>query len=150
MTNQSIIDPFALWKTIYEQTENNFSEAIHETLGKEEYAELLGQVQNGYLQYQKLIQSTTEMYLKQLNIPTREEISSVASLVINLEEKVEILDEKIDEATSDQKVLQEINKLKTSFTRLDKKMSQILQALSDNEKSGSASSTPTTPAPENK
>ncbi len=137
-----MLDPFSLWKTMYEQTETNFSEAIHETLGKEEYAELLGQVQNGFLQYQDLIQKTTDTYLKQMNIPTREEISSVASLIINLEEKVESLDEKLDDADLNQKTLQEISKLKTSITRLDKKMNQILQALSTNKDQESPSTEP--------
>ncbi|WP_176330365.1 poly(R)-hydroxyalkanoic acid synthase subunit PhaE [Oceanobacillus rekensis] len=133
MTNSTMLDPLSLWKTMYEQTETNFSEAIHETLEKEEYAELLGQVQNGFLQYQDLIQKTADTYLKQMNIPTREEISSVASLIINLEEKVESLDESIDEAELNQKALQEIGKLKSSITRLDRKMNQILQALSTNK-----------------
>ncbi|MGJ9459987.1 poly(R)-hydroxyalkanoic acid synthase subunit PhaE [Oceanobacillus sp. CF4.6] len=141
MTNQSMLDPFSLWKSMYEQTESNLSEVINETLKKEEYAELLGQVQNGFLQYQQLIQSTTDSYLKQINVPTREEISSVASLIINLEEKVESLDEKIDDKLLNETVSSEINKLKTSISRLDKKMNQVIEALANDNNPSSTTTT---------
>ncbi|WP_052144647.1 poly(R)-hydroxyalkanoic acid synthase subunit PhaE [Halalkalibacter okhensis] len=133
MSKQTTLDPFALWKSMYEQTESNLSDAIHETLKKEEYAEYLGHLQSGYLQYQQFIQSATDAYLKQINVPTREEISSVASLIINVEEKVENLDEKIEDEILNQNVSSEITKLKASITRLDKKMSQILKILTNEE-----------------
>ncbi|MCL7745745.1 poly(R)-hydroxyalkanoic acid synthase subunit PhaE [Halalkalibacter alkaliphilus] len=142
MTKQTTLDPFALWKSMYEQTESNLSDAIHETLKKEEYAEYLGHLQSGYLQYQQFIQSATDAYLKQINVPTREEISSIASLIINVEEKVENLDEKIDDELLNQNVSSEITKLKASITRLDKKMSQILKILTNEEESSSNAPSP--------
>lgn len=134
MTKQNISDPFTLWKSMYEQTEAKLSESIHETLKTEEYAEMLGHLQSGFLQYQQLIQTTTDAYLKQINVPTNEEISNIASLIINLEEKMESLDEKIEENLSNQTVTSEITKLKTSVSKLDKKMTQILDLLTDDKK----------------
>ncbi|MCE7793065.1 polyhydroxyalkanoate biosynthesis repressor PhaR [Salipaludibacillus sp. CUR1] len=128
MTKQNTLDPLALWKSMYEQTESHFSEAIHETLKTDEYAEMLGQVQNSFLQYQQLVRSTTDMYLKQINVPTNEEMSSVASLIVNLEEKVDSIDEKIEDELSSKEVSLEITKLKVSVSKLDKKMNQVLQA----------------------
>ncbi|MDT8860149.1 polyhydroxyalkanoate biosynthesis repressor PhaR [Alkalihalobacillus sp. MEB130] len=146
MTKQTMLDPFALWKSMYEQTESNLSDAIHETLKTEEYAEYLGHLQSGYLQYQQFVQNATDTYLKQMNVPTREEISSVASLIINLEEKVENLDEKIEDELLNQNVSSEITKLKTSITRLDKKMTQILKILSNEEDDASTNTTPSPPS----
>ncbi|WP_216830836.1 poly(R)-hydroxyalkanoic acid synthase subunit PhaE [Alkalihalobacterium elongatum] len=146
MTKQTMLDPFSFWKTMYETTESNLNDAIHETLQKEEFAEWLGQLQNGFLQYQQMIQSTTDTYLKQINVPTREEISSIASLIINLEEKVESIDEKLEDEIFNQNVSSEITKLKTSISKLDKKMDQILKAL-PKETSSTSTSTNSTSSP---
>ncbi|MGJ7921191.1 poly(R)-hydroxyalkanoic acid synthase subunit PhaE [Neobacillus sp. LXY-4] len=145
MTQKTVLDPFAVWKSVYDKTESKWNEVIHETMQKEAFSEWMGQVQNGYLQYQKVIQNTTEAYLKQVNMPTRDEISSVASLIINLEEKVEDLDQKIEEEILTNPAASEINKLKASIAKLDKKMDLILKAI----QAGDEPTRPTTPV-ENK
>jgi polyhydroxyalkanoic acid synthase PhaR subunit len=114
---------------MYEKTESQLNEVLHETMQKEAFSEWMGQVQNGYLQYQQVVQNTTETYLKQANMPTREEISSIASLIINLENKVEDLDEKIEEELLTNSAASEINKLKASISKLDKKIDTLLKAI---------------------
>ncbi|NMD70448.1 polyhydroxyalkanoate biosynthesis repressor PhaR [Bacillus sp. DNRA2] len=129
MTQNKFLDPFAIWKGLYDQTESKVNEVLHETMQKEAFSEWMGQVQNGYLQYQQFVQNSTEGYLKQVNVPTREEISSIASLIINLEEKVEDLDQKIEEELLTNSAASEINKLKSSIAKLDKKIDTLLKAI---------------------
>ena len=129
MTKQTTIDPFTLWKSMYEKTEANLNDVIHENLKKEEFAEWLGQLQSGFLQYQQMLQGTNDSYLKQMNIPTRAELSCIAELIINLEEKVENIDDKIEDELLNQNVSQELTKIKTNISKLDKKMDQILKAI---------------------
>lgn len=129
VTQQSFLDPFAVWKSMYEKTESKLNEVIHETMQKEDFSEWMGQVQNTYLQYQNFVQTASENILKQVNIPTRNELSNVASLIINLEEKVENIDQKIEDELLVNSSSSEINKLKSSIARLDKKLDSILQAV---------------------
>ncbi|WP_203361481.1 poly(R)-hydroxyalkanoic acid synthase subunit PhaE [Bacillus sp. REN10] len=138
MTQQTLPDPFAVWKSFYEKTEASWNDVLHETMQQEAYAEWMGQTQSAYLQLQDLIQKTADAYLKQMNMPTREEISSVASLIINLEEKVENLDQKVEDEILNSPALNEINKLKTTVVRLDKKMDRILKALQQVEEAATA------------
>ena len=126
---QQFLDPFAVWKSMYDKTEAKWNEVLHETMQKESFSEWLGQVQNAYLQYQQVVQKTTDSYLKQVNLPTRDEISNVASLIINLEEKVENLDQKIEDELLGSSANAEINKLKSSINKLDKKLDSILKAV---------------------
>lgn len=133
MTQQTLLDPFSLWKNLYEKTEANLNEILNETLQKESFAEYLGHVQSTFLQYQQFIQTTTDKYLKQMNMPTREEISNIASLIINVEDKVENLDQKVEDELLSNPLSAEINKLKTNVAKIDKKMDQILKALQKNE-----------------
>ena len=119
MTNSMSFDPFAMWKTFYEQTEANWTGAIHETLKKESFSEGMGEVQNYYLQAQGLTNDTTEALLKSVNLPTRNEVADVAALVINLESKLDDLDDGLGE---------ELSQLKNAVANLDQKLDRLLEA----------------------
>lgn len=128
MTQKIPFDPFTMWKDMYEHTEKAWSDIIQDTLGKESFSEGLGQVQLSYLQYQEMMNNLTEMYFKQINIPTRDEIANVASLVINIENKIDAIEDQLDENGSD--MTTEINQLKRTVHTLEKKLDKILDALS--------------------
>ena len=129
MAEKITLDPFSIWKSVYDQTEKNMNEVIHETLKTEAFSEWLGQVQNTYLQYQQLVQKSTEEYLKQVNMPSREEVASLANLIINIEEKIENIDQKIDDELIDSPMNAEINKLKASVSKLDRKLDAVVSLL---------------------
>ena len=135
MTHQTLFDPFAFWKSWYDRTESALSEMINETLEKEAFAQWMGQFQSGYFSYQQLLNKTTEVYFKQYNIPSREELSNIATLIINVEEKLENLDEKVEDELFDHSLAKEVNQLKTSISKLEKKMDHFLTiALQEQEK----------------
>lgn len=119
MTKTLPFDPFTMWKTYYEQTEANLTGAIHESLKKESFSEGLGETLNVYLQAQELTKETTESFLKSVNMPTRSEVADVASLVINLENKLDVLNDDFEE---------EISELKKAIANLDEKLDKLLEA----------------------
>lgn len=129
MTEKTLLDPFSLWKSMYDQTEKNMNEVIHETLKTEAFSEWLGQVQNTYLQYQQLVQKSTEAYLKQVNMPSREEVASLANLIINIEEKIDNIDQRLDDELTDSPAKAEMNKLKAAVLKLDKKIDAVVALL---------------------
>ncbi|TQR11001.1 polyhydroxyalkanoate biosynthesis repressor PhaR [Psychrobacillus soli] len=128
MTQTTSYDAFTMWKNVYEKTESTWRDAIQDTLGKESFAESLGQIQSQYLQYQGLVNKLTESYLKQLNLPSREETSNIASLVINVESKVDDLEDQMDVHKSD--TSREIEQLKKGINNLDKKMDKVIELIS--------------------
>ncbi|MDS9471444.1 poly(R)-hydroxyalkanoic acid synthase subunit PhaE [Sporosarcina pasteurii] len=128
------IDPFKIWKDIYDKTENAWNDAIQESLGKESFSEGLGQTLNSYLQYQEFITKTAESYLTQFNMPSRDEVANVASLVINTENKIDNLEDQLEELVEENK--KEINSLKRTISNLDKKLDRILAEVEKNEKTG--------------
>lgn len=111
-----------MWKTFYEQTEANWTSAIHETLKKESFSEGMGETLNYYLQAQELKNDTTETFLKNVNMPTRSEVADIALLVINVESKLDTLDDRFDE---------EMIQLKKVVSNLDEKLDKILELLSN-------------------
>lgn len=129
MPQTKFMDPIAMWKDIYEKTEATWSDAIQDSMKKESFSEGLGQTLNNHLQYQELISTMTETYLKQVNMPTRGEIASIASLIINLEGKVDDLQDKVEEKILENETDKEIILLKKSFTALEKKLDKVLELL---------------------
>ena len=127
MTQKIPFEPFTMWKDMYEHTEKAWRDVIQDTLGKESFAEGLGQIQSSYLQHHEIISSVTETYFKQLNIPTRDEIANVSSLIINLENKIDQIDDQFYE--NSETVTKEINQLKRTVGNLEKKFDKVLEAI---------------------
>ncbi|GGA40287.1 polyhydroxyalkanoate biosynthesis repressor PhaR [Psychrobacillus lasiicapitis] len=137
MTQTTSFDAFTMWKNVYEKTESTWRDAIQDTLGKESFAESLGQIQSQYLQYQGFVNKMTESYLKQANMPSRDEIANVASLVINVESKVDDLEDQMDVYKID--TSREIEQLRKGLNNLDKKLDKVIELL---DKSIVAQNTP--------
>lgn len=127
MTQKIPFEPFSMWKDMYEHTEKAWHNVIQDTLGKETFSEGLGQIQSSYLHYHEVISNVTEAYFKQANIPTRDEVASVASLVINLENKIDNIDDQLYQ--NSETVTKEINQVKRTVSNLEKKFDKVLEAL---------------------
>ena len=127
MTQKIPFEPFTMWKDMYEHTEKAWHDVIQDTLGKESFSEGLGQIQSSYLQYHEVISNLTEAYFKQANIPTRDEVANVASLVINLENTIDNIDDQLYE--NNETVTKEINQLKRTVGNLEKKFDKVLEAI---------------------
>ena len=127
MTQKIPFEPFATWKDMYEHTEKAWHDVIQDTLGKETFSEGLGQIQASYLQYHEMISILTDAYFKQINIPTRDDVANVSSLVINLEDKVDNIDDQLYE--NSETVTKEINQLKRTVGNLEKKFDKVLEAI---------------------
>lgn len=128
MTQSNSFDAFNLFKEMYNKTESAWREVIQETLEKPSFSESLGNVQTSYLQYQELVNKMTENFLKQANVPSKETIADLASLVINVESKVDSLEEFLEEQT----INAEIDQLSKKITKLEKKMDTIIDLLNKN------------------
>src|SRR5689334_6235539 len=96
MSQQKNFNPFELWKDYYNQTSN----MIDENLKDESTSKVMGQVLEMNLLYKKILNETTEHYFDQINIPTRNDLASISSLIINVDSKVDDLEELIEETKS--------------------------------------------------
>lgn len=129
MTKTNTLDPFKMWKNIYDQTESSWSDIIQQSMRKESFSEGMGETLNQFLQFQELTKKMSESYLEQMNVPSRDELASVASLVINLEDKIDNLEDSFEKDIEKLDQAEEITELRNSVTDLDKKMDLVLQAI---------------------
>lgn len=138
LDQQNVFDPFLAWKDMYDKTESYWGKVIGENMNREEFSQWMGKVLNMNLQYQQVVNETTTRYFGQLNIPSKDDISNVASLVVNVEEKVEELEDRFDvleDATSaNANLKKEFTKLKSDVKSVEKKVDRVLTLLENQEK----------------
>jgi polyhydroxyalkanoic acid synthase PhaR subunit len=137
MSQQKNFNPFEIWRDFYNQTSNT----IDENLNDESTSKVMGQVLEMNLLYKKLLNETTERYFDQVNIPTRNDLANISSLIINVEAKVDDLEELIEDTQANQGNQEEVKELKSEMTdvknkikNLDTKLNQILSLLQSNNK----------------
>ncbi|RPJ96136.1 polyhydroxyalkanoate biosynthesis repressor PhaR [Rummeliibacillus sp. TYF005] len=127
MGQNTTLDPFKIWKEVYEKTESTWRGTIENSLGTEQFAQGLGQVQNQYVQYQELVKTLTESYLKQANIPSIEELAKVASMIVNVDTKIDNLDDFIFEQKETTTL--EIAQVKQDIKNVEQKLDQLIELL---------------------
>jgi hypothetical protein len=110
------MQPVNIWKE-YTQTINK---SIEDASKKEEFSKTMGDSLKLFLKQQEVVSKMTENYLKQYNIPSKKDIANISSLVVQLEEKVDELNEMFEE----QKAAQQ---------RIESKLDQLLSLGNDNK-----------------
>jgi len=130
MNDQKIYDPFLVWKELYEKTESYMGKALGETMNSEEFSKWMGNVLNFNLQLQKMIKETAERTLWQANMPSKEDMANIAALVVNVEEKVEAVEELLEAQQDEPGVLRkDITKLKSDMKRIEGKLDKLLDLM---------------------
>jgi polyhydroxyalkanoic acid synthase PhaR subunit len=95
-SNQTF-DPVQMWKSWYDLVEKTWGKTIDDFIKTTEYASLVGEYQKWFFYSQEQYKKIMDQVLHENNLPSKEEIARIAQLVIQLEEKVEKLDERIDD-----------------------------------------------------
>lgn len=118
-----------MWKDFYNQSSNFFDETIKESFP----AQGIAQVMNMNLQFKKLMDETTERYLQLVNVPSRKDIANLGTQIVNVDAKVDSLEELLEEQQGSKEyegaIQQELTELKEEIKSLDLKLNQILTLL---------------------
>jgi polyhydroxyalkanoic acid synthase PhaR subunit len=117
--SSNYLDPFAVWKTFYQEAEPKLTEAMHKMLESEEYAAASGKMLKNTLVMEKFQTKLMEQTLRNHKIPTVDDIARLAELIIGLEEKFEQAEEKI---VSMEKQLNELKMINEHLFKLTDQM----------------------------
>lgn len=143
MSDQNISDPLKMWKQLYDVNEKYWGKMMNDVVQKEEFSEWMGSVLDFNLYCKKVMNDQSKTFLEASNIASKEDIANVASLVINLEQKVDTIDDHLFDQTDNEldtnalkkdmtklksetkAIHQQINELKTSLTSIEKLLQQL-------------------------
>lgn len=138
MSTQKTFDPFSIWQDYYKNVENYLGQSMNEQMKTEEFSKWLGSVLDLNLLYKRMTDKSTKQYLDQINLPTREDLANLSSLIVNLDTKVDDLEEKLEENLDalalPANLKKEITSLKKEVKEIDSKLNTVLQFMQANQK----------------
>ena len=125
-------DPLQFATQWYNATSGPFSDFVGDVIEREEFLEPSSQFLQSYASFYKVFKRNSEEYLKSLQLPVRSDITRVAGLVINLEDKVDRIEEVLEDfeytparpATADS-----VEALEGRLDRVEGKLDRLLAAL---------------------
>ncbi|WP_223593274.1 hypothetical protein [Neobacillus bataviensis] len=120
---------YEIWKEYYSQ----FSNLVDDQITKEFPAQGMGQMIEMNLQFKKMLNETTKQYYEFLNLPSRNDLTHISSQIVNIDAKVDDLEEFIQESNDNQRETVELQRelahLKKDMKNLDTKLNQIITIL---------------------
>jgi polyhydroxyalkanoic acid synthase PhaR subunit len=94
-------DPFAPWVQFVDRWMQSWSGVMSETVANERFAASMGEQLEGMLEATKLVRQqmkvSMEQYLQQMNLPTRDQVVSLAERLTHVEMRLDDLDAKLDD-----------------------------------------------------
>lgn len=125
---------YDIWKDLYSQSSKFFDEKV----SKDFPSQGVGQLLEMNLQFKKMIDESTLKYLEFMNVPSRNDIASLSSLIVNVDAKVDDLEERLEENLDNNRLQEsfttELSNLKKDMKSLDNKLNQILSLVKVTEK----------------
>lgn len=89
-------DPFTFFRQWYDTTSEQWSKTVETIIGSEQFLEASAPFMESYTSLVRAFRKASEEYFKKLQLPTLSDIARVAELVVNLEEKVDTLEDTLD------------------------------------------------------
>jgi polyhydroxyalkanoic acid synthase PhaR subunit len=125
---------YEMWKDLYSHSSKYFDEKISNDFPSQG----MGQILEMNLQLKKMIDESTLRYLEFMNVPSRNDIANISSLIVNVDAKVDDLEERLEEKLDNHGVQEsfktELSNLKKDMKSLDGKLNQILTLIKSPEK----------------
>ncbi len=128
-------DPLQVATQWYNATSGPFSDFVGDVIEREEFLEPSSRFLQSYASFYKVFKSNSEEYLKNLQLPVRSDITRIAGLVVNLEEKVDHIEEVLEDledtgTTSVEPASAEaVQNLEGRLDRVEGKLDRLLAAL---------------------
>lgn len=113
-------DPFTLFKEWYDATSDQWSKVVEETLSSKQFLESTRPFLESYASIALAFRRANEEYFKRLQLPTIADIANVAQLVINLEEKIDTIEDALEKFEDAQATLATLEAVTHLEQRLDK------------------------------
>ena len=133
------IDPFKVFQEWYDAASKPWSKVVEDSIASERFLAFTSPGLENYSHLIKAFRHASEEYLKALRLPTLSDIAHVAEMVVNLEEKVDAIEETIERVkeqqltqgtTTIEKIANVERRLNQIETRLEK-MLALLEKVED-------------------
>jgi len=132
-------DPLQLATQWYNATSGPFSDFVGDVIEREEFLEPSSRFLQSYASFYKVFRRNSEEYLKNLQLPVRSDITRIAGLVVNLEEKVDRIEEVLEDfeyGYAEPATSESVKGLEKRLGRVEGKLDRLLAALESDQNGG--------------
>jgi polyhydroxyalkanoic acid synthase PhaR subunit len=132
-------DPLQLATQWYNATSGPYSDFVGDVIEREEFLEPSSRFLQSYASFYKVFKRNSEEYLKNLQIPVRSDITRIAGLVVNLEEKVDRIEEVLEDfeyGYAEPATSESIKEVENRLDRVEGKLDRLLAALEGAQNGG--------------
>lgn len=120
MTTQAAPDLFKTWKELYDRSEELWGKPMQEMLGTESFVRWMSTTREQNLTQQQMSRESLEKHWDSMRLPTKTDFARLAGQMVDLEAKVEALDDRLDDMEG--KIDALFNRLDLILERLDSGM----------------------------
>jgi len=138
-------DPLQLSAQWYNATSGPFSDFVGDVIEREEFLEPSSRFLQSYASFYKVFKRNSEEYLKNLQLPVRSDITRIAGLVVNLEEKVDRIEEVLEDfeyGYAEPATSESVKELETRLDRVEGKLDRLLAVLEGAQNGGAQAAEP--------
>lgn len=142
-------DPLQLATQWYNATSGPFSDFVGDVIEREEFLEPSSRFLQNYASFYKVYKRNSEEYLKNLQLPVRSDITRVAGLIVNLEDKVDRIEEVLEDfeyGNAEPATAESVQALEDRLDRVEGKLDRLLTALENNIQNGAQNAVANAPA----
>ncbi len=132
-------DPLQLATQWYNATSGPFSDFVGDLIEREEFLEPSSRFLQSYASFYKVFKRNSEEYLKNLQLPVRSDITRIAGLVVNLENKVDNIEEVLEDfefGYATPATAESVQDLDQRLGRVEGKLDRLLAALENGSQNG--------------
>ncbi len=90
-------DPLTMWRSYTEKNEEIYSKLLQQLVSTPAFAQGLGRSASATARYRDMVKQAAKLYLETADMPTREDISSLAAQVVALDAKVDDLSDSLSD-----------------------------------------------------
>jgi len=91
-------DHFSALKQWYDSTSEMWSKVVGDAIGTDQFAEAMGRILESYTSFSRMFRQVSKASFHNLQLPTRSDIARLAELVVSLEEKVDRIEDSLEQS----------------------------------------------------
>lgn len=127
-------DPFNALKEWYEATGEMWSKVIEDAIATEQFTEAISSALESYASFFRMLRQASQTFFNTLQLPTRLDIARLAGLMVNLEEKIDRIEDALEQNVQDPLRTSTENMLRRCEARLEQCESKLEKVLAILEK----------------
>jgi polyhydroxyalkanoic acid synthase PhaR subunit len=132
MEGNTTADPFTVLKHWYDTSGEKWSKVFGDAIGTERFVEAMSYILESYTSFSRMFRQASEAYFSNLQLPTRSDIARLAGLVVNLEEKVDRIEDFLEHFENDSGQViagASLQRLEARLGRVESKLEKMLAVL---------------------